>query len=418
MGALPGCPPVVGQTVTTQVGPVCEVPSGQVVVVRGHHRHDQLKRVLPAPAQVSSIVSNPSTRVVISQPAFGPSTGQRTSRFKSGEARPRDPPEHESRRCARRFDHCRLTRGPSRHDPPKVVRSGSMSGHRRLVGPGQCHRRVNLSAEGTEPGHPYRPIARADSKRPPGVSLTRAPGAKSVIAVNADLTEDEGRNKIIHVAAERFGALDLAVNAAGVGATGHFDTHDPTVLRRVFEINVFALVEMTRALLPLLRRGDRPSLVNLGSIVARRACPAGRSTRRASSPSPASPNRSRRVVEVRHPRLLHQSRLHRDRIRAESRGRHLAIPHPAEARDQRRPGRGRDTQSHPPRGTTNGPDPGRPAPLARQPTAPRLVNVGFARFTRRIFRDVVLESPDWRTDRPSRSDGCPARISTLECNAA
>ena len=98
----------------------------------------------------------------------------------------------------------------------------------------------------------------------------------AVVAVDADLTEEEGRNKVIHAAADRFGALDLAVNAAGVGATGHFDTHDPDVLRRVFEINVFALVEMTRALLPLLRRGDRPSLVNIGSIVARRALP-GRS---------------------------------------------------------------------------------------------------------------------------------------------
>ncbi len=98
----------------------------------------------------------------------------------------------------------------------------------------------------------------------------------AVIAVDADLTEDEGRSKVIHVAADRFGALDLVVNAASVSATGHFDTHDPSVLRRVFEINVFALIELTRAVLPLLRQGDRPSLVNLGSILARRAMP-GRS---------------------------------------------------------------------------------------------------------------------------------------------
>ena len=103
-------------------------------------------------------------------------------------------------------------------------------------------------------------------------------GAKpeAVLAIDADLTEEEGRSKVIHASADRFGALDLVVNAAGVGATGHFDTHDPSVLRRVFEINVFALVEMSRLSLPLLRRGDHPTLVNIGSIVARRALP-GRS---------------------------------------------------------------------------------------------------------------------------------------------
>lgn len=95
----------------------------------------------------------------------------------------------------------------------------------------------------------------------------------SVLAVAADLTQPEGRRRIVAFAHERFGALDLLVNSAGVGAAGHFDTHDPSVLRAVFELNVFALAEMSRSALPLLRLGDRPALINLGSIVARRGFP-------------------------------------------------------------------------------------------------------------------------------------------------
>ena len=91
--------------------------------------------------------------------------------------------------------------------------------------------------------------------------------------IAADLTDPDGRRRIIDLAADRLGALDLAINAAGVGAYGHFETHDETVLRRIFEINVFALAEMTRAVLPLLRLGEQPALVNLGSIVARRGLP-------------------------------------------------------------------------------------------------------------------------------------------------
>ncbi len=99
---------------------------------------------------------------------------------------------------------------------------------------------------------------------------------EAVPTVAADLTDAAGRARVVEAAARHFEGLDLAINAAGVGATGHFDTHDAAVLRQVFEINVFALIELTRAVLPMLRRGDRPALVNLGSIVARRGLP-GRS---------------------------------------------------------------------------------------------------------------------------------------------
>ncbi len=94
-----------------------------------------------------------------------------------------------------------------------------------------------------------------------------------IATVAADLTSDDDRRRLFDRALDHLGGLDIAVNSAGVGATGHFESHDPSVLRRVFEINVFALAEVSRLALPLLREGNRPSLVNLGSIVARRGLP-------------------------------------------------------------------------------------------------------------------------------------------------
>lgn len=90
----------------------------------------------------------------------------------------------------------------------------------------------------------------------------------------ADLTDPVELERLLDATAQQFdGALDVVVNAAGVGAYGRFESHDPSVLRRLFEINVFALAEVCRGTLPLLRRGRDPALVNLGSIVARRALP-------------------------------------------------------------------------------------------------------------------------------------------------
>jgi len=95
----------------------------------------------------------------------------------------------------------------------------------------------------------------------------------ALISVSADLTLAADRRRVLDIAGERLGALDLAINAAGVGAYGHFETHDESVLRRLFEVNFFALAELSRGVLPLLRLGESPALINIGSIVARRALP-------------------------------------------------------------------------------------------------------------------------------------------------
>lgn len=101
------------------------------------------------------------------------------------------------------------------------------------------------------------------------------PGA--ILPFPADVTLAEDRDDLIAFAADHFGGrLDLVVNNAGVGAYGRFQSHAPSVARDVFEVNVFALIEMTRAVRPLLCEGHHPTLCNIGSIVARRGLP-GRS---------------------------------------------------------------------------------------------------------------------------------------------
>ena len=106
-----------------------------------------------------------------------------------------------------------------------------------------------------------------------------ASGAKpeSVLPFPVDITKAEDRADLFAFAGDEFGgAIDLVVNNAGIGAYGRFESHNEEVARRVFEINVFALMGICRCALPLLRKGHRPALCNIGSIVARRGLP-GRS---------------------------------------------------------------------------------------------------------------------------------------------
>ena len=91
--------------------------------------------------------------------------------------------------------------------------------------------------------------------------------------IAGDVTNPAVREQTIAAAQSRLGGLDLLVNNAGIGALGLFENADQERLRRVMEVNFFALVEMTRLALPPLKQGRRPMIVNIGSILGHRGVP-------------------------------------------------------------------------------------------------------------------------------------------------
>src|SRR5829696_1929026 len=101
----------------------------------------------------------------------------------------------------------------------------------------------------------------------------RAAGG-TIETVAADVTVPADREAMAAAARTHFGGLDVLVNNAGIGATGHFMDSEPDVLRRIFETNFFGLTETTRAFLPLLKQGVTPAIVNISSVVGKRALPA------------------------------------------------------------------------------------------------------------------------------------------------
>ena len=96
----------------------------------------------------------------------------------------------------------------------------------------------------------------------------------NLAVVAADVTSPDDRAKMVATAQEKFGGLDLLVNNAGIGATGHFADSDFDNLRRIFEVNFFGLTETTRVFLPMLKLGVKPAIVNISSVVGKRGIPA------------------------------------------------------------------------------------------------------------------------------------------------
>jgi NAD(P)-dependent dehydrogenase (short-subunit alcohol dehydrogenase family) len=68
---------------------------------------------------------------------------------------------------------------------------------------------------------------------------------------------------------EKFGHLDALVNNAGVGLDVGINPSEAPLdlIRKTFETNVFALIEITQVLLPLLRKSPAGRIVNVSSIL-------------------------------------------------------------------------------------------------------------------------------------------------------
>lgn len=143
----------------------------------------------------------------------------------------------------------------------RILVTGASSGIGRAVA-------LELASAGAE----LVVLARREDRLKRLAEEAAALGVKIEI-VAGDITDEACRRRAIDAAVERYNGLDILVNNAGVGAMGLFEHADPARVRRVFEVNFFALVEMTRLALPLLQKGVRPMVVNVSSILGHRAVP-------------------------------------------------------------------------------------------------------------------------------------------------
>jgi NAD(P)-dependent dehydrogenase (short-subunit alcohol dehydrogenase family) len=79
-----------------------------------------------------------------------------------------------------------------------------------------------------------------------------------------DVTDVASVEAAIQATEDAFGQLDVFVNNAGYGVIGAVEEVSASEYRRMFETNVFGLIEATRAALPALRR-SRGTIVNMSS---------------------------------------------------------------------------------------------------------------------------------------------------------
>jgi len=94
-----------------------------------------------------------------------------------------------------------------------------------------------------------------------------------VEVVAADLSHASDLAAVSARVADRERPVDLLVNNAGAGAYGPVAEQDPATVQRLLDVNVTALVQLTRAALPQLVARGMGGVINVGSTAAYRPGP-------------------------------------------------------------------------------------------------------------------------------------------------
>ena len=92
--------------------------------------------------------------------------------------------------------------------------------------------------------------------------VTEHPAA---LPLTLDVTDQTQIDRGVAAVADRFGTLDVLVNNAGRGLLGALEEVTDAEARSLFDVNVFGLINTTRAVLPLMRAAGSGKLVHVGS---------------------------------------------------------------------------------------------------------------------------------------------------------
>lgn len=100
-----------------------------------------------------------------------------------------------------------------------------------------------------------------------------AAGAADVVVAPTDVTDAEACERLVAVAREAFGRIDVCVHAAAVAAYGRVEEMPLEAIDRVIETNLLGSVRLARPVLTAFRQDGGGTLVLLGSVLGRMAVP-------------------------------------------------------------------------------------------------------------------------------------------------
>jgi NAD(P)-dependent dehydrogenase (short-subunit alcohol dehydrogenase family) len=110
----------------------------------------------------------------------------------------------------------------------------------------------------------------ATARKPESLSDLKG---ERLLVLALDVTKPETILSAVDAAKAKFGGIDVLVNNAGYGMLGAMEESRLEDTRRMFETNVFGLIQVTQAVLPLMRDRKSGYIINLSSAAGMVATP-------------------------------------------------------------------------------------------------------------------------------------------------
>ncbi|WP_319241034.1 oxidoreductase [uncultured Propionivibrio sp.] len=99
-------------------------------------------------------------------------------------------------------------------------------------------------------------------------------GREGALVLKLDVTDQAQIDAAVKAAEAHFGRIDVLLNNAGIGYFGSVEESEDAEVRRMFDINVFALGRMTAAVLPGMRQRRSGTIINIASLAGLKPFPA------------------------------------------------------------------------------------------------------------------------------------------------
>ncbi len=104
------------------------------------------------------------------------------------------------------------------------------------------------------------------SRRPEELEAWARPHGDRVLVLPLDVTDAKDVERAVRAAEDRFGGIDVLVNNAGRGWVGSIEGMADADVRRLFELNFFAVLSAVRAVLPGMRERGDGWIVTMSSV--------------------------------------------------------------------------------------------------------------------------------------------------------
>ncbi len=104
-------------------------------------------------------------------------------------------------------------------------------------------------------------------------SLQREAAGLPLEVLRADVSDEGAVTGLARELLARAGRIDVLVNNAGYALLGAIEDLQPEAVRRQFQVNVFAPLQLARAVLPTMRAQRSGTIVNVSSLAGRVSLP-------------------------------------------------------------------------------------------------------------------------------------------------